>query len=223
MPSTLSVMSTTPPAIRSTLSEWMPSSPAAIVRSPLSTVTWRAASIASEPAVRSSVPPSIQMTPTAASGSSATDSLSERRASPWTFEVRVPPVTTRWSFPRRPSSAASSVTSPPAITRESLEVIASAAWAVTESAPSPAIHRSALENSVALGASSTVSSTADPATSASRLSLPSASHTTTWSASTTLIAATSTAVMSTPSSTRLTTPSGASTTSEPEVSVPLTR
>ena len=223
MPSTLSVMVRSPPAMRSTLSEWMPSSPAAIVTSPLSTVTWRAASIASDPAVRFSVAPSIQMTPTVASGSSATDSLSERSASPWTSAVRVPPVSTRWSLPRTPSSAAATVTSPPVITRVSLEVIASAAWAVTDSAPSPAIHRSALENSVALGVSSTVSSTAEPATSASTLSLPSASQTTTWSASTTLIAATSAAVMSTPSSTRSTTSSGASTTSEPEVNVPVTR
>ena len=111
MPSTLSVMSTVPPAIRSTLSEWMPSSPAAIIRSPLSTVTWRAASMASEPAVRSSVPPSIQMTPTTASGSSTDASLSDRNASPCAFAVSVPPVTTRWSLPRTPSSAASTATS----------------------------------------------------------------------------------------------------------------
>lgn len=120
------------------------------------------------------MPSAIQITPTAVSGSSATDPLSDLSASPAAFTVRVPDATTRWSLPRAPWSAAVTVTSPPANTSESFDVMPSLACAVTDSAPRPAIHRSAVEKSVALGESATVLSTAEPAASARELTDPSA-------------------------------------------------
>ncbi len=123
-----------------------------------------------------------------------------------------------------PSSAAVTVIVPDWITSPSFDAMPSFAFPSTVSAPPPVTVRSAVENSAAFGSSVSASGEAEASPSARWFCEPSASTTTTSPASLTCSGDVVELVRSAPSSTTRTVPSsGLSTTTEPSVSVPLSR